>query len=69
MPNPTNPRGGVVVLDEWLVDQLHLAMDRVEADPPSKGLILASGSERVFVEGEDLAEIESKHDLTHLASL
>lgn len=62
MPNPANPRGGVVVLDEWLIDQLHLAMDRVEANPPSRGFILASGSERVFVAGADLAEIESKDD-------
>ena len=69
MPNPANPRGGVVVLDEWLVDQLHLAMDQVEADPPSRGFILASGSDRVFVAGADLAEIESKDDDTLFAYL
>ena len=69
MPNPENPRGGVVVLDEWLIDQLHLAMDQVEANPPSKGFILASGSERVFVAGADLAEIESKDDPTLFAYL
>ena len=62
VPNPDNPRGGVVVLDEWLIDQLHLAMDQVEANPPSKGFILASGSDRVFVAGADLAEIETKDD-------
>ena len=33
MPNSAKPRGGVVVLDEWLIDQIHLAMDRVEAAP------------------------------------
>ena len=27
MPNPSNERGGVVVLDEWLLDQLGLAFD------------------------------------------
>ena len=69
MPNPANPRGGVVVLDEWLIDQLHLAMDRVEANPPTRGFILASGSDRVFVAGADLAEIESKDDPTLFAYL
>ncbi|MEC7353033.1 MAG: hypothetical protein VYD99_07890, partial [Planctomycetota bacterium] len=62
MPNPAKPRGGVVVLDEWLIDQIHLAMDRVEAAPPEKGFILASGSERVFTAGADLEEFESKDD-------
>ena len=69
MPNPEKPRGGVVVLDEWLIDQLHLAMDRVEANPPRKGFILASGSERVFVAGADLSEIETKDDPTLIAYL
>ena len=62
VPNPEKPRGGVVVLDEWLIDQIHLAMDRVEAAPPEKGFILASGSERVFTAGADLEEFESKDD-------
>jgi len=63
VPNPTNERGGVVVLDDWLLDQIHLAMDMVEAGPQPTGFILASDS-RVFVAGADLAEIDSKDDPT-----
>lgn len=62
MPNPANERGGVVVLDDWLLDQIDLALDRVEAGPAPTGFILASGSSRVFIAGADLAEIESKDD-------
>ena len=62
MPNPSNERGGVVVLDEWLLDQLGLAFDRIEAGPTPTGFILASGSPRVFIAGADLAEIEAKDD-------
>lgn len=62
VPNPTNERGGVVVLDDWLLSQLELALDQVEAGPAPSGLILASGSPRVFIAGADLAEIESKDD-------
>ena len=62
VPNPNNPRGGMVVLDEWLIEQLHGALDEIESSPPSVGLILASASDRAFVAGADLAEIESKDD-------
>ena len=62
MPNPHNERGGVVVLDEWLLDQLELAFDRIESETHPTGFILASGSNRVFIAGADLAEIESKDD-------
>ena len=64
MPNPTNERGGVVVLDDWLISQLELALDAIESGPAPTGLILASGSPRVFVAGADLAEIETKDDPT-----
>ena len=60
-PSPTKPRGGVVVLDRWLVGELDRALAAVAADPP-KGLILASASERVFVAGADLAEIDGLSD-------
>ncbi len=60
-PSPTKPRGGVVVLDRWLVGELDRALEAVAADPP-KGLILASASERVFVAGADLAEIDGLAD-------
>ena len=69
VPNPNNPRGGMVVLDEWLIEQLHGALDVIESTPPSVGLILASASDRAFVAGADLAEIESKDDAQLFAYL
>lgn len=60
-PSPTKPRGGVVVLDRWLVGELDRALAAVAMVPP-KGLILASASERVFVAGADLAEIDGLAD-------
>ncbi len=62
VPNPDNPRGGMVVLDEWLIEQLHAALDEIESRPPTVGLILGSASDRAFVAGADLAEIEAKDD-------
>ena len=62
VPNPTKPRGGVVVLDEWLLDQLHLAFDEIESGPTPRGFLLESASERVFVAGADLAEIDACDD-------
>lgn len=61
-PNPVKPRGGVVVLDEWLLDAIDGGLDRVDAGDSPAGFILASASERVFVAGADLAEIDSLDD-------
>jgi len=60
--NPDRPRGGVVVLDAWLIDQIHFAMDRVESTRNLSGFMLESSSERVFVAGADLAEIDAMDD-------
>jgi enoyl-CoA hydratase/carnithine racemase len=60
-PSPTKPRGGVVVLDRWLIGELDRALAEVAASRPA-GVILASGSERVFVAGADLAEIDGLSD-------
>ena len=60
--NPEKPRGGVVVLDAWLINQIHIAMDRVESMHNLSGFILESASERVFVAGADLAEIDAMDD-------
>lgn len=60
-PSPTKPRGGVVVLDRWLVKSLDEAIDRLEGTMP-RGVILESASERVFVAGADLAEIDGLDD-------
>ncbi len=61
VPNPTKPRGGVVVLDGWLIDEIALTLDALAASDP-QGIILRSSSERVFVAGADLAEIDGLDD-------
>lgn len=60
-PSPAKPRGGVVVLDRWLIDALDGALAAVAASKPA-GVIVASASERVFVAGADLAEIDGLSD-------
>jgi len=61
IPNPNKPRGGVVVLDRWLIDSLDAALRQLSQQDLS-GLILQSVSERVFVAGADLAEIDALND-------
>lgn len=60
--NPEKPRGGVVVLDGWLVGALEGALDRLQNGPTPLALIVRSRSERVFVAGADLAEIDALDD-------
>jgi len=60
--NPEKPRGGVVVLDSWLIEQIRLSLDAILAGPAPSGFILASASARVFVAGADLAEIDALDD-------
>ena len=69
VPNPDKPRGGVVVLDAWLLDAIDAAMDEIAAGPPASGFILASDSERVFVAGAALSEIDALDDEALLAYL
>jgi 3-hydroxyacyl-CoA dehydrogenase/enoyl-CoA hydratase/3-hydroxybutyryl-CoA epimerase len=61
IPNPSKPRGGVVVLDRWLIDLLNASLCKL-AEQNLCGLILQSTSERVFVAGADLAEIDALND-------
>ncbi len=61
VPNPAKPRGGVVVLDAWLIGAIDAALQKVAAASP-KGFLLVSDSERVFVAGADLAEIDALDD-------
>ena len=61
IPNPNKPRGGVVVLDRWLIDSLDATLRQLSQQDLS-GLILQSTSERVFVAGADLAEIDALND-------
>lgn len=60
-PNPEKPRGGVVVLDAWLIGAIAEACARVAAEGCA-GLVLCSSSARVFVAGADLAEIDALDD-------
>ena len=69
VPNPDKPRGGVVVLDSWLLGAIDAAMDQIASGPAPTGFILASDSERVFVAGADLAEIDALDDEGLLAYL
>ncbi len=62
VPNPAKPRGGVVVLDGWLIDQLLRFFDALAKGPKPTGFVLLSGSPRVFVAGADLAEIDGLDD-------
>ena len=60
-PNPANPRGGVVVLDSWLIAEIHATLEVIAREKPA-GLVLASASTRVYVAGADLAEIDALDD-------
>ena len=60
-PNPAKPRGGVVVLDAWLIGAIADACAAI-AHEGCTGLVLASSSARVFVAGADLAEIDALDD-------
>lgn len=60
-PNPSKPRGGVVVLDRWLIGEIAVTIDHLAQSSP-RGVILRSQSERVFVAGADLAEIDALDD-------
>ena len=62
IPNPEKPRGGVVVLDGWLVDALDATLSEIARQGTPAGLVLASDSERVFVAGADLGEIDELDD-------
>ena len=68
-PNPAKPRGGVVVLDGWLIEAVDEALNTIAAGETPTGFILASASERVFVAGADLAEIEELDDAQLLTYL
>jgi len=57
-----SPQRSVVILDAWLLDQLHLFFDALAAEEEPSGFILMSGSSRVFVAGADLAEISRLAD-------
>jgi enoyl-CoA hydratase/carnithine racemase len=61
IPNPSKPRGGVVVLDAWLIGAIDRSVRHI-AQSELRGFLLISDSDRVFVAGADLAEIDSLDD-------
>lgn len=61
VPNPGKPRGGVVVLDAWLIGAIDRSVRQIAQARP-KGFLLISDSDRVFVAGADLAEIDGLDD-------
>lgn len=56
------PKRSVVVLDQWLLTQLHLFFDWLATQPEPAGFILRSDNDRTFVAGADLAEIDALDD-------
>ena len=57
-----SPSRSVVVLDAWLLEQVHRFFDMLDHESEPRGFILHSASDRVFVAGADLAEIQSLDD-------
>ncbi|MDG2053983.1 MAG: enoyl-CoA hydratase/isomerase family protein [Phycisphaerales bacterium] len=57
-----NPERDVAVLDQWLLEQIHSALDLLSQDQFPKGLILRTSGSRAFIAGADLAEIDSLSD-------
>ncbi len=58
----SQPHRPLVVLDTWLLDQLHLFFDELDKKPAPTGFILMSDNDRAFIAGADLAEIDSLDD-------
>ncbi|MBL1217629.1 MAG: hypothetical protein D8M59_09050 [Planctomycetes bacterium] len=57
------PKMPVVVMDRWLLSQIDLALDRLDAETePVTGFVLMSASDRVFIAGADLNEIQGLGD-------
>jgi len=56
------PHRPVVVLDKWLLEQLHLFFDWLGTQPRPTGFVLMSENPRTFVAGADLAEIDALDD-------
>jgi 3-hydroxyacyl-CoA dehydrogenase/enoyl-CoA hydratase/3-hydroxybutyryl-CoA epimerase/enoyl-CoA isomerase len=63
-----SPGRALVVIDAWLLDQLHLFFDDLERQSAPAGLIIMSTG-KVFVAGADLAEIDQLPDDQLLAYL
>ncbi len=57
-----NPARTVAVLDKWLLEQLHAALDLLSQDQFPRGLIVRTSGRRAFLAGADLAEINSLND-------
>jgi 3-hydroxyacyl-CoA dehydrogenase/enoyl-CoA hydratase/3-hydroxybutyryl-CoA epimerase len=58
----SHPGRRVVVLDSWLLDQLHGFFDWLDDRDPPRGLVIMGANPGVFVAGADLAEIMNLSD-------
>jgi enoyl-CoA hydratase/carnithine racemase len=58
----SNPSRSMLVLDTWLIDQIHAFIEWLKTQPTPTGFILASDDPRVFLAGADLAEIARQDD-------
>lgn len=56
------PTRSVVVLDKWLLGELHRFFDWLATQPAPTGFVLMSDNPRTFVAGADLAEIDALDD-------
>jgi enoyl-CoA hydratase/carnithine racemase len=56
-----SPGRNLVVIDSYLLDQLHLFFDHLQSEPTPAGLIVMSIG-KVFAAGADLAEIDQLQD-------
>jgi 3-hydroxyacyl-CoA dehydrogenase/enoyl-CoA hydratase/3-hydroxybutyryl-CoA epimerase len=57
----SNPGRDDVVMDAWLLDQLHLFLDKLEVSEPA-GLVIMSDDAHAFASGPDPAEIRDLDD-------
>lgn len=58
----SQPTRQVIVLDKWLLGELHSFFDWLDAQAAPTGFVLMSDNPRTFVAGADLAEIDSLDD-------
>lgn len=57
-----NPSRSMLVLDAWLIDQIHLFIEWLKTQPTPSGFVLVSDDPRVFIAGADLVEIDKQDD-------
>lgn len=56
------PSRSMLVLDAWLIDQIHAFVEWLKTQPTPTGFILTSADPKVFIAGADLVEIDRQDD-------